>query len=71
MKYRLETQAKPTHFHGIFNFDTVTNHSDARPVLFGKLGIVVGIKSWSLLKNKTLSTKLVPDKAQAFAQLWR
>ena len=56
MKYGLKTQAKPPHFHGILNFDTVTNHSNTPPVIFGKLGIVVCIKRWSLLKNKTLKT---------------
>ena len=52
MKHRLETQAKPTDLHGIFNLDTVTQHSDALPVFFGKLGVVVGIKCWALIENR-------------------
>ena len=60
VKYWLETKAKPTNFHWIFDFVTVTEHSDPPPVAFGKLGVIVGIKRWSLLRSykfelKTLS----------------
>ena len=48
MKYRLKAQAKPTHFHGIFNFNTVAKHSDALPIIFGKRRIIVSIKCWAL-----------------------
>lgn len=48
VKNRLETHAKPPHLHGIFNFDTVTQHSDTSPVFFGKRFVVVGVKCWAL-----------------------
>ena len=53
MKYRLKAQAKPTHFHGIFNFNTVAKHSDAPPVIFGKRRIIVSIKCWALKAKQT------------------
>ena len=51
VKYWLETKAKPTNFHWIFDFVTVTEHSDPPPVAFGKLGVIVRIKRWSLLRS--------------------
>lgn len=52
MKNRLETQAKPTHFHWIFGFHTVAQHSYASPVVCSKLSVIVCIKCWPLLKKK-------------------
>ena len=49
MKHRFETEAKPTNFHRIFDFYTVTEHSDTFPVVFGELGIVVGVECWALV----------------------
>ena len=55
MKHGLESQAKSTDFHGIFDLDTVRQHSNALPVFFGKLFVIVGIKCWALLNNKITS----------------
>ena len=49
MKHRFETEAKPTNFHRIFDFYAVTEHPDTFPVLFGELGVVVGVESWALV----------------------
>ena len=48
MKHRFETEAKPTNFHRIFDFYTVTEHPDTFPVLWGELGVVVGVECWAL-----------------------
>ena len=48
MKHRFETEAKPTNFHRIFDFYTVTEHPDTFPVLCGELGVVVGVECWAL-----------------------
>ena len=52
MKNRLETQAKTAYFHWVFAFHTVAQHSYASPVVWGKLSVIVCIKSWPLLKSK-------------------
>ena len=49
VKHRFETEAKPTNFHRIFDFYTVTEHPDAFPVLLGELGIVVSVECWALV----------------------
>ena len=48
VKHRFETEAKPTNFHRIFDFYTVTEHPDSFPVLFGERGIVVRVECWAL-----------------------
>ena len=50
VKHRFESQTKPTNFHRIFNFNAVTDQTDAFPVLFGKKCVIVGIKCWSLMR---------------------
>ena len=57
---RLETQAKPTYFHWVFDFNTVTQHSYTRPVVFSELRVIVCIKCWTLLKNKILFKYTLP-----------
>ena len=73
MKYRLKSQAKPTHFHGIFNFNTVTKHPDALPVIFGKRRIIVSIKCWTL-RSKQISkinrkTQRLQTKVPKYSQI--
>ena len=48
VKNRFESQTKATDFHGILYFDAVTDQTDASPIFFGKFGVVVGIKCWTL-----------------------
>ena len=50
MENRLKAQAKTTHFQWIFNLFALTKHSDAFPVTELKLGVIVSIKCWSLLR---------------------
>ena len=49
VKHRFETEAKPTNFHRIFDFYTVTEHPDTFPVLLGELGVVVSVECWALV----------------------
>lgn len=52
VKYRLKSKTKTTHFHWIFHFDTIAQHSYALPVFFSKLRVIVRIKCWTLLRGK-------------------
>ena len=50
MENRLEAQAKTTHCHWILDLFALTKHSDAFPITGLKLGVIVSIKCWSLLR---------------------
>ena len=51
VKYWLESQSKPTNFHGVFKLYTITKKLNSRPILCGKPFVVVGIKRRPLLKE--------------------
>ena len=50
MENRFEAQTKTTHFHWILDLFALTKHSDAFPITGLKLGVVVSIKCWPLLR---------------------
>ena len=49
MKNRLEAKTKTANFHWVFDFNTITQHPYALPVIFCKLSVIVCIKCWALL----------------------
>ena len=49
MENRLKAKTKTANFHRVFDFDTITQHPYALPVIFCKLSVIICIKCWALL----------------------